>query len=54
MTSAARAAAVQDSVVVESPLPGGVADGVRFFFHVPRWIQIGGAILAWLYNRFAA
>ncbi|MFW6089668.1 MAG: hypothetical protein ACODAB_07940, partial [Gemmatimonadota bacterium] len=35
----------QDSVVVESPLPGGVADVVRFFFSVPQWIQIGGAIL---------
>lgn len=29
----------------ESPLPGGVAAVVRFFFHVPQWIQIGGAVL---------
>lgn len=27
------------------PLPGGVAAIVRWFFHVPQWIQIGGAIL---------
>ncbi|MEX1050489.1 MAG: hypothetical protein WEC54_02950, partial [Gemmatimonadales bacterium] len=30
---------------MESPLPGGVAVIVRFFFHVPQWIQIGGAIV---------
>ncbi len=35
----------QDSVVVESPLPGGVAEFVRAVFSVPQWIQIWGAIL---------
>lgn len=35
-----------DSVVVESPLPGGVAAVVRFLLNtVPSWIQIGGVIL---------
>ena len=43
--SAAIHAAAQDSVRVESPLPGGVATVVRFFFQVPQWIQIGGALL---------
>ena len=38
--------AVQDSVVVESPLPGGAATLVRFFLQVvPQWLQIGGALL---------
>jgi hypothetical protein len=39
-----------DSVSMENPplpsLPGGVAAVVRWFFHVPQWIQISGAILA--------
>jgi class III cytochrome C family protein len=36
-----------DSVSLEQPpLPGGVAAIFRWFFHVPQWIQIGGAILA--------
>lgn len=30
---------------VESPLPGGVAEVVRFLFNVPQWIQIGGFFL---------
>jgi nitrate/TMAO reductase-like tetraheme cytochrome c subunit len=30
---------------VESPLPGGVAQVVRFFFNVPQWIQIAGFVL---------
>ena len=30
---------------VESPLPGGVAEIVRFFFNVPQWIQIAGFVL---------
>lgn len=30
----------------EPPLPGGVADVVRWFMHVPQAIQIGGAVLA--------
>jgi nitrate/TMAO reductase-like tetraheme cytochrome c subunit len=29
-----------------SPMPGGVAAVVRFFFQVPQWLQIGGAVLA--------
>ena len=41
------------STEVESPLPGGVAAVVRFFFNVPQWIQIGGfflglAVAAWV------
>lgn len=44
-TVAAHAGAI-DSVRVESPLPGGVAEVVRFFFHVPQWVQIGGIVLA--------
>jgi hypothetical protein len=40
-------ASALDSVTLEDPpLPGGVAAIVRWFFHVPQWIQIGGAILA--------
>lgn len=36
-----------DSVRVKSPLPGGVADVVRFLLSsVPPWIQIGGVVLA--------
>ena len=36
-----------DSVTLEHPpLPGGIAAVVRWFFQVPQWIQIGGAILA--------
>jgi hypothetical protein len=32
-----------DSVVVESPLPGGAAAVARFLFNsVPQWVQIGG------------
>ncbi len=35
-----------DSVVVESPLPGGVAAVVRFLLDaVPWWVQLGGMIL---------
>lgn len=31
---------------IESPLPGGIADAVRFFFSaVPQWIQVVGAVL---------
>ena len=36
-----------DSVsLADPPLPGGVAAFARWLFHVPQWIQIGGAILA--------
>ncbi len=41
----------QDSIVVESPLPGGVAAFVRFLFNVPQWIQIIGAIGVWWVTR---
>jgi nitrate/TMAO reductase-like tetraheme cytochrome c subunit len=35
-----------DSVVVQSPLPGGVARVVRFLLNtVPQWVQIGGVVL---------
>ncbi|MCR4340397.1 MAG: hypothetical protein NUW01_11005, partial [Gemmatimonadaceae bacterium] len=35
-----------DSVVVESPLPGGVAQVVRFLLNnVPPWVQIGGIVV---------
>jgi hypothetical protein len=35
-----------DSVVVESPLPAGVATVVRFLMNnVPPWVQIGGVIV---------
>ncbi len=33
-----------DSVVVRSPLPGGVARVVRFLFNLPAWFQIAGFI----------
>ncbi len=32
----------QDSVVVESPLPGGPAAVFRFLFNFPQWAQIAG------------
>lgn len=38
-------ATLQEVADSPEPLPGGVADVVRFLFHVPRWIQIGGAAL---------
>ncbi len=37
---------LQELAESPQPLPGGVAEVVRFFFHVPQWIQIGGAVLA--------
>jgi nitrate/TMAO reductase-like tetraheme cytochrome c subunit len=41
------AATPTDSVVVESPLPGGVAAVTRFLLNaVPQWVQISGAVLA--------
>jgi len=37
----------EDSVVVESPLPGGIAAVTRFLLTtVPQWVQIAGVILA--------
>ncbi len=36
----------EDTVVVESPLPGGVAQTVRFLLNtVPPWVQVGGFVL---------
>lgn len=36
-----------DSILVESPLPGGVAQVVRFLLNtVPPWVQAGGVVLA--------
>jgi nitrate/TMAO reductase-like tetraheme cytochrome c subunit len=35
-----------DSVVVRSPLPGGVAQVVRFLLNtVPQWVQVGGVVV---------
>ncbi|MDH5642820.1 MAG: NapC/NirT family cytochrome c, partial [Gemmatimonadota bacterium] len=34
-----------DSTQVESPLPGGVAELVRFLFEVPQWVQTIGAVI---------
>ena len=35
-----------DTVVVESPLPGGISEVVRFLLNtVPPWIQIGGVVV---------
>ncbi|MEN8143866.1 MAG: hypothetical protein ABFS14_02850 [Gemmatimonadota bacterium] len=39
--------ALRDTIP-ESPLPGGVTAVVRWLFHVPQWIQVGGGILAGL------
>ena len=42
----AHAATTGDSVVVESPLPGGIAEIVRFLLNtVPPWVQIGGVVV---------
>ena len=42
-----------DSVVVESPLPGGLAAVTRFLLtSVPQWVQIAGLILAALVAAF--
>ena len=43
---APRDTAAIDSVVVESPLPGGAAAVARFLFStVPQWVQIAGVIV---------
>lgn len=35
-----------DSVIVQSPLPGGVAEVVRFLLNtVPPWVQMGGVVV---------
>jgi len=42
-----------DSVIVESPLPGGIATVVRWFLNaVPWWFQAAGAVLAVLVGLF--
>lgn len=42
-----------DSVLVESPLPGGVAQVVRFLLNnVPPWLQMAGAVLAVVVGAF--
>lgn len=59
-TSLRQAAALQqahpppgDSVVVHSPLPGGVARVVRFLLNtVPQWVQIGGVVVGALVAAF--
>lgn len=39
-------AAPTDTIVVQSPLPGGVATVIRFLLNtVPAWIQIGGVVV---------
>ena len=39
--------AASDSIVVESPLPGGVAQVARFLLNtVPQWVQVGGVFVA--------
>ena len=53
--------AAADSVLVESPLPGGAADVARFLLtEVPRWLQITGLVIGavlfavaawWLFTR---
>jgi hypothetical protein len=49
MTALQQAAAAQspDSVIVKSPLPGGVAAVTRFLLTtVPQWVQLTGLVLA--------
>src|SRR5262245_5587872 len=36
---------VADTAVVHSPLPGGVAAVVRYFFNLPAWFEAAGAIV---------
>src|ERR1043166_3800692 len=43
-TLAAAAGSIRDTVST-APLPGGVATVLRFFFQVPQWIQIAGAVV---------
>ena len=42
--TSARGAAL-DSVLVRSPLPGGVDAFARWLFNLPQWLQIGGFVL---------
>lgn len=42
-----------DSVLVESPLPGGVAEVTRFLLNrVPPWVQIGGVVVGTAVGAF--
>jgi hypothetical protein len=54
--------ALQDSVVVESPIPGGTAEFFRFVFNFPQWAQITGFfvglvaavfVVRWIWQRRA-
>ncbi|HEX9720412.1 MAG TPA: hypothetical protein VGA59_11825, partial [Ramlibacter sp.] len=42
---AAIGAGVLQEPTVESPLPGGIAAVVRFFFNLPAWFQITGLVI---------
>ncbi len=44
----------QDSVVVESPLPGGAAEVFRFLFNFPQWLQIAGFFVGLVVAFFVA
>ena len=49
LQQAQQAPAVQppDSIIVESPLPGGVATLTRFLLStVPQWVQLTGLVVA--------
>src|SRR5678816_369185 len=46
-TTPSQAAPPPDSIIVHSPLPGGVAAVTRFLLTtVPQWVQIAGVVLA--------
>jgi hypothetical protein len=45
---------LQDSVVVESPLPGGAAEVFRFLFNFPQWLQIAGFFVGLVVAFFVA
>ena len=44
----------QDSVVIESPLPGGAAEVFRFLFNFPQWLQIAGFFVGLVVAFFVA
>ena len=46
-TTPSQAAPPPDSIIVHSPLPGGVAALTRFLLStVPQWVQLAGVVLA--------
>jgi len=47
-------AATLQEPVRDAPLPGGLAEIIRWFFNVPQWIQIGGAVLGVVLAVFVA